>query len=333
MKMMYLLKLLPAILIFLSLNIYGQQGDSSYDDYIREFSYIAVEEMAKYNIPASITLAQGLLESGAGKSRLALLANNHFGIKCGSDWNGPFITHDDDAKGERFRQYTSAKQSFEDHSKFLTGRPWYAKLFELKITDYKGWAQGLSDAGYATDKAYPAKLINIIERYKLHEYDRYTASTEGAGKGDEGGNKGGNQGSENKGGENKGDYENIGGGSIKEEVVAYHQRYITNEVPFIIVREGDTFDLLEKEFNIKRKRLLLFNDLQKDYRLKVNDVIYLKTKKKKAVVKYPVHIMVNNESLHDISQHYAIRLKDLISMNKRLLRKDRLQVGDRVKLR
>ncbi len=140
------------------------------DAYIATYSGIAMEEMRKYKIPASITLAQGILESASGKGRLAVEANNHFGIKC-HGWTGAKIYHDDDASQECFRKYNHANSSFEDHSTFLTSRSRYSKLFQLKIDDYKGWAKGLRAAGYATDRKYPEKLISLIERYQLYRYD------------------------------------------------------------------------------------------------------------------------------------------------------------------
>lgn len=138
--------------------------------YIANYNAIAMTEMSSYKIPASITLAQGILESGSGNGRLAVEANNHFGIKC-HGWTGGKIYHDDDEDQECFRKYTHADSSFEDHSAFLTSRSRYSKLFQLKQDDYKGWAKGLRAAGYATDKKYPEKLISLIERYKLYEYD------------------------------------------------------------------------------------------------------------------------------------------------------------------
>jgi flagellum-specific peptidoglycan hydrolase FlgJ len=139
-------------------------------DYISIFSEIAKQEMELYGIPASITLAQGILESNSGKGRLSVEANNHFGIKC-HDWTGAKIYHDDDAAQECFRKYNNAKYSYRDHSLFLTTRKRYAKLFTLKKDDYKRWAKGLKAAGYATDKKYPDKLIGLIERYELYKFD------------------------------------------------------------------------------------------------------------------------------------------------------------------
>ena len=142
------------------------------DYYIDTFSEIAKQEMLLYGIPASITLAQGILESGAGRGELTMRANNHFGIKCHTSWTGERVYHDDDARGECFRKYKDAKYSFRDHSLFLTGRSRYAALFKLDKDDYKGWAKGLKKAGYATDPKYPNKLISIIERYSLDQYDQ-----------------------------------------------------------------------------------------------------------------------------------------------------------------
>lgn len=144
-------------------------------DYILKYAPIAVLEMEKYKVPASITLAQGILESGGGRGKLAIRSNNHFGIKCHKSWKGARVYHDDDRRGECFRKYKYVVQSYEDHSKFLTSRSRYANLFKLKITDYKGWAYGLKKAGYATDRKYPKKLISLIKRYRLDRYDKMTS--------------------------------------------------------------------------------------------------------------------------------------------------------------
>lgn len=140
--------------------------------YIRKFASIAVKEMHEYKIPASITLAQGVLESGSGRSSLALKSNNHFGIKCHTQWTGERVYHDDDEKGECFRKYQYSQTSYNDHSLFLTQRKRYAFLFDYHIKDYKNWAYGLRKAGYATDRKYSAKLLKIIRDYKLYEFDK-----------------------------------------------------------------------------------------------------------------------------------------------------------------
>lgn len=144
--------------------------------YIATYSEIAKNNMRTHKIPASITLAQGILESGSGRGRLAVEANNHFGIKC-HGWTGEKIHHDDDASQECFRKYKHAEQSFEDHSEFLTSRGRYSKLFQLDIDDYQGWAKGLRAAGYATDRKYPDKLISLIERFQLYQFDQEVLGT------------------------------------------------------------------------------------------------------------------------------------------------------------
>ena len=141
--------------------------------YIKKYAPLAVLEMHKYNIPASVTLAQGILESGNGRSQLASKSNNHFGIKCHTGWKGAKVYHDDDEKGECFRKYKFVETSYKDHSEFLSGRRRYANLFKLRKSDYKGWAKGLKKAGYATDKKYPKKIIKIIETYNLYEFDKF----------------------------------------------------------------------------------------------------------------------------------------------------------------
>ncbi len=139
--------------------------------YIAQFKVVAKENMVRDGIPASITLAQGILESGAGTGDLSVQANNHFGIKCHKEWTGPSIKHDDDTAQECFRKYEHAEESYRDHSYFLTSRAWYKPLFSLPKNNYKAWARGLKKAGYATDVKYPEKLIGIIERYELQQYD------------------------------------------------------------------------------------------------------------------------------------------------------------------
>ncbi len=150
---------------------WAQTRNRQYEEYISKYKDIAIREMKRYHIPASITLAQGLLESGAGKGSLARKSNNHFGIKCGSSWRGKTVRHDDDARGECFRAYKHPEDSYEDHSQFLRNGSRYAFLFKLETTDYRGWARGLKQAGYATDPHYADRLINLIELYGLSRYD------------------------------------------------------------------------------------------------------------------------------------------------------------------
>ena len=273
----YLISLLT---IFVCLVLQAQTRNKQYESYIKQYRDLAVEEMKKYRIPASITLAQGLLESGAGQSTLARKSNNHFGIKCGSDWRGKTVSHDDDARGECFRAYKHPKQSYEDHSKFLANRPRYTSLFKLDITDYKGWARGLKKAGYATNPRYAEQLIGIIELYDLHKYDRK------------------------------------GGLKWMKENPNPHQTYIANGLVYIVVRAGDSWKSISKELDISQKKLRKYNDLYKGYALQVGDILYLEKKNRKAGKEHIVHVLRAGESMYSISQKYGIRLKNLYKLNK-----------------
>jgi len=164
------------LLILFLFSCFLAVSQSKTEAYIEKYSQIAVDEMNMYNIPASITLAQGILESGNGESRLAVDGKNHFGIKCHSNWNGKTIIEDDDEKGECFRKYNRVSDSYRDHSLFLNERGRYAFLFEYNKTDYKKWAKGLKKAGYATNPKYPTLLINLIEKYDLSRFDKGTKS-------------------------------------------------------------------------------------------------------------------------------------------------------------
>ena len=268
------------ILIICCLTLQAQTRNKQYEAYIKKYRELAVEEMKKYHIPASITLAQGLLESGAGQSALARKSNNHFGIKCGSDWSGKTVSHDDDARGECFRAYKHPKDSYEDHSKFLAGRPRYASLFNLNITDYRGWARGLKKAGYATNPRYADQLIGIIELYELYKYDDKNYLK-----------------------------------WIKKNPNP-HQTYIANDLLYIVVRAGDSWKSISQEFDISQKKLRKYNDLYKGYALQVGDILYLEKKNKKADKEHIVHVLRAGESMYSISQKYGIRLKNLYKLNK-----------------
>lgn len=194
-------------------------------EYIKEYNDIAIAEMLRYKIPASITLAQGILESNRGKGRLAVKANNHFGIKCHKSWKGRRIYHDDDARQECFRKYDHPLSSFEDHSLFLFGRKRYAALFDLKLTNYKGWARGLKKAGYATDPKYPKKLISLIERYELYRFDDF--------------------------------HKKYPGGVTKKST-----NKPSKNAKYYIVKKGDTFYSIAKRYGMKVDRLKWLNGIK-----------------------------------------------------------------------
>ena len=284
---------------FLSLGhvLHAQSRSKQYEEYIKKYRDIAVEEMERYHIPASITLAQGLLESGAGQGTLARKSNNHFGIKCGGDWRGKSVKHDDDARDECFRVYKNAADSYRDHSKFLAGRPRYASLFKLDMTDYKGWAHGLKKAGYATNPRYAYQLIDIIERYDLYKYDKK------------------------------------GGLKWMKENPNPHQPYLANGLVYVIGRSGDTWKSLSKEFDISKRKLRKYNDLYKDYVIQDGDILYLEKKNRKAQKGNIVHVLRSGESMYSISQKYGIRLKRLYKMNKMKPEDDAPAVGTIMRLR
>ncbi|MCR4853156.1 MAG: glucosaminidase domain-containing protein [Prevotella sp.] len=282
--------------------------NSQYQTYIDQYRDLAIEQMLRYKIPASITLAQGIFESGAGRSRLTTQGNNHFGIKC-HGWKGRTLYFDDDASNECFRAYNNAKESFEDHSKFLTNNKRYAGLFKLKITDYKGWARGLKSAGYATNPSYATRLINLIELYKLYEfdhargYDKFMAD---------------NSGKRTAGGSD---------GSL-------HAIHIYNKNYFLQARRGDTFESIGREIGISGRKIAKYNERDYDSKLVPNELIWLKKKQKRADEAYEgrPHRVKAGESMYGIAQYYGIRLKSLYKMN-HLKSSYELRVGDLLRVR
>ncbi|KKB47299.1 glucosaminidase domain-containing protein [Parabacteroides goldsteinii] len=279
-----------------------QRKIPSYEKYIKTYSALAIEQQKKYKIPASITLAQGLLESGAGQSDLARRSNNHFGIKCHSDWRGGRVYHDDDLRGECFRKYKRVEDSYEDHSKFLK-RSRYDRLFQLKITDYKGWARGLQKCGYATDRAYANKLIKVIEDYKLYRYD--TGKVHKLTR------------QEKK--------------KLRYPTVKY-TIYRTYGLLYVYAKENDSFDQIAQNLDFPVKDLKKFNEVPEDFPLQKGDIVYIEKKKKKADKPNYDHVVQVGESMHSIAQKYGIQIKSLYKMNK----KDKDYVpeeGDVLKLR
>ena len=292
---------------------YAQQRLSAkYLNYIDEYKDIAIEQQRRHGIPASITLAQGLLESQAGQSRLATAGNNHFGIKC-TGWAGDTIRHDDDELQECFRSYASAAESYNDHSLFLK-RKRYEPLYALDITDYKGWAQTLKKCGYATDPKYPEKLINIIETYELFQYDdsRYQAlartveTTEPAAKPAK---KVQQMGSD---AQLESEVEDMLAAEIGQQHVVRRRRGLY----CITAREGDTFTSLATELDVKPDKLAKFNDMHRDDAIAPGDVIWLEQKAKKASDEHSEHLVTEGETLLKVAQYYGIQLKSLAKLNK-----------------
>ncbi|MFB6318898.1 glucosaminidase domain-containing protein [Saccharicrinis sp. FJH54] len=267
------------------------------EDYVEKFAPIAIREMQKYGIPASITLAQGILESSNGNSYLARVANNHFGIKC-HDWTGPSVHRDDDMRNECFRKYEEPVHSFEDHSKFLTSRERYRFLFDLKVTDYKGWARGLKKAGYATDPQYANRLIKIIEDNELFLYDRgvKVEFTEDEAISERKTRKA----------------EPVDNFVIKP--FTSHQVYSNNKVNYVKVRPGDSFQSISQEFNLRDWELYKYNDLPEDAFLTSGQVVYIQPKRNRSK-NYEYHVAKETETMREISQRYGIKLKRLYKKN------------------
>jgi LysM repeat protein len=260
------------------------------EQYIEKYSALAIEEMYRSRIPASITLAQGILESGNGNSRLSTEANNHFGIKCKATWTGKTLYEDDDAPQECFRKYDAAIDSYRDHSDFLMNNKRYAFLFDLDSKDYKSWAYGLKKAGYATNPQYPELLITFIEKHKLHKYDEVKISEE----------------EEKEKAEEK-----------AEVIKTYGKEFMINGVPAITAKANESFAQIALNYDIKVFQLYKYNDLQKDDECHEGDTIFLKSKKNKAEVE--TSTFGKGDNTHKISQRFAIKLEKILSRNNLVL--------------
>lgn len=314
-------------------------ADTPQERYIDTWYRVAVSEMYRSGVPASITLAQGLLESASGQSELAVRANNHFGIKC-HDWRGQKAYFDDDRKGECFRKYPHAEASFKDHSDFLRYRDRYKFLFDLDKSDYKGWAYGLKKAGYATDPAYPRKLIDLIEKYGLDKYDDYTLSDIGDRKATGVSDKAARRAERKMAREarkaarqakragmstasgipespvlietpvpvGEGEYE-------KFSFSMSRQMYSQNKVPFVYSVEGETYASIARNYNLFTGEILRFNDVEQDSELAPGTVVYLQPKKARAAKLVDKYIAEGGETLWEISQRFAVKMKSLEKMN------------------
>lgn len=258
-----------------------------FEEYISTYSGEAMRQMDEYGVPASITLAQGLLESSAGRSRLAREGNNHFGIKCHKEWKGETMLRDDDAPDECFRVYDKVEDSYADHSKFLK-RDRYRSLFELELTDYQGWARGLSRCGYATDPNYADRLISIIERYALYGFDmpdfRYID-------------------------------ENVA--FIRDALSSSHPVRKSRGLHYVVAFPGDTYKSIAKEFGLKEKQLKKYNDAEKINNVKEWEEVYLEYKKDEAPEDIKVATIGEGENMRSISQRYGVKLDTLKRLNKK----------------
>jgi LysM repeat protein len=283
------------ISVSLSIPSVAQKKISS-EEYIKRYQGLAVSQMEKFGVPASIILGQGLLESGSGNSTLAVKANNHFGIKCHKTWTGSRIYHDDDAKGECFRKYRTPEKSFQDHSEFLRGARRYAFLFDLDPTDYKGWAYGLKQAGYATDPQYPKKLIRIIEEYKLFALDSgieisIQSPTKGMG-------------------------EEIDPENFSIDIFKQRKLFMKNRIKYIVVQKGDTYEDLTRDLELMPWQLAKYNEIERGSKLEVGQELFIQPKRRKAEVNHPLHIAEEGETMYDIAQMYGVRLKWLYRRNR-----------------
>ena len=301
------LVILVSVMCFLSANA-QMRWNAKYQSYIDQYKDLAIEEMIRYRVPASITLAQGILESGAGSSELTRKGNNHFGIKC-HDWTGRTIYHDDDELQECFRAYDNALQSYEDHCKFLRNGQRYRSLFSLPITDYKGWANGLKAAGYATNPRYASQLIGIIELYKLYQYDNAKSYDKFMAK-------------------RSGTDQPVDRNGQLYSIHIYNKNY------YLYARQGDTFKMIGKEIGISYKKIARYNERDSKDPLVPGEIIWLKKKQKRADKEFKnrPHIVRAGESMYSIAQYYGIRLKSLYKMNG-ISPDESIRVGQRLKVR
>ena len=285
------------------------QKKLSTEEYINLYSNIAVGEMYRTGIPASIKIAQGILESGSGNSRLATEGNNHFGIKCHKEWNGPAIYADDDAKNECFRKYKFAEESYLDHSDFLTTRSRYSDLFKYDKTDYKNWAHGLKKAGYATNPEYANLLIGLIERYNLSQLDH--ASPGKIVKID-------------REDQQKGDEKLSGEKAIAKNI------FTTNRIKTVFLQPGQTLDDIAKAHDIRGNRLQKYNEVDDEHQLQAGMKVFLQPKRNKGAIKY--HKVQKGETMYSISQNYGVKLSSLYKKNN-LEEGEEPAVGERINLR
>ncbi len=332
-------KILTFIFFLTALAVSAQKSSSDPKlAYIAKYSDLAVSEMYRTGVPASITLAQGILESASGQSQLAIQGNNHFGIKC-HNWDGERVFFDDDEKGECFRKYNDPEQSFKDHSDFIRYRDRYKFLFDLDVTDYTAWAHGLKNAGYATDPLYAQKLIKIIEEYDLSKYDspkRISMEQKKLLPDSKKTTKSAEVDLGIKLPESPLSLEApkpIANG--KRNVFSFslsRKMFSQNGVPFVYANEGETYEQIAKYYNLFKKEILRFNDIKQDKPLHSGTVVYVQAKRNYAAKGLDKHVVEENESLRDISQRFGVKMSKLVKLNK-LQSENDIRTGDMIKLR
>lgn len=283
-------------------NIQGQTKNPSFEAYINKYKDLAIKLQQEYKIPASIKLAQALLESDAGRSNLARRSNNHFGIKCKEEWKGDRVYHDDDAKNECFRAYPSVEDSYLDHALFLSQRKYYVSLFSLDIYDYKSWAHGLQKCGYATDKLYGSKLVHIIETYGLNKYDKAKITDK----------------QQQPVVEENPEIKLIREFEKKHpELINWRRRlHQVNGIHYITAQTNDTYEIIAYDARMKLKRLLKYNETTKEHQLANGDIVFLQNKKKQASKGTGSHVVKAGESMYSISQTYGMKVKSVYKLNK-----------------
>ncbi len=276
-------------LVMLSLLCNETRGQNTREEYVRSFADLAMREMIRVGIPASITLAQGCLESNNGNSTLATRGNNHFGIKC-HDWNGKKIYHDDDKRKECFRSYASAYESYMDHSEFLSTSSRYTSLFELNPHDYRGWAKGLKAAGYATARNYATLLIRIIEENELYKFDLQVL---------------------------EGSLEGMDTTTFLADQAHGTSRTVmlNNRIEYILTEPGDTPESLRAELGLYKNEIYRYNSLYKNSKLEPGTIIYLQPKRRRAAPGNEIHRVEAGQTMYDISQIYGVKLKHLYKKN------------------
>lgn len=283
------------------------------EEYIDKYKAIAVAHMERYGIPASITMAQGILESDSGNSVLSRNSNNHFGIKCKKTWKGDRVYHDDDAKGECFRSYPSVEASYQDHAEFLDSSPRYDSLFAYPSTDYRSWARGLKAAGYATAPDYAQRLVKIIEDNHLYLLDqddgtRRYASYKTSGSDDETWFESHSTATSD---------ELVDPNAFRVTINSHcgYNIYRNNKTYYIIAKEGDTFRTLGTTFRISERNLRKFNDAARTSTLAKGDIVYIERKKPRWEGNALLHVVRHDETLHSLSQSYGIRERSLAKIN------------------